>query len=67
VKEQSHKDEMAAALRGDFARLRARGVEAMFGTGRERVVVQAEATPEPPARTQPADGRTVLSRVLRRG
>lgn len=27
MNEQSHKDEMAAALRGDFARLRARGVE----------------------------------------
>jgi hypothetical protein len=26
VKEQSHKDEMSAALRGDFARLRDRGV-----------------------------------------
>jgi len=68
VKEQSHKHEMAAALRGDFARLRARGVAAMFGAGRERVAVQAKATPEPPPATkQPADGRTVLSRVLRRG
>jgi hypothetical protein len=28
VKEQSHKDEMSAALRGDFQRLRARGVAA---------------------------------------
>jgi hypothetical protein len=28
VKEQSHKDEMSAALRGDFQRLRARGVSA---------------------------------------
>ena len=26
MKEQSHKDEMSAALRGDFARLRDRGV-----------------------------------------
>lgn len=26
MREQSHKDEMATALRGDFARLRARGV-----------------------------------------
>jgi hypothetical protein len=30
VKEQSHKDEMSAALRGDFARLRDRGVAATF-------------------------------------
>jgi hypothetical protein len=28
VKEQSHKDEMSAAIRGDFARLRDRGVAA---------------------------------------
>ena len=28
MKEQSHKDEMSAALRGDFARLRQRGVSA---------------------------------------
>jgi hypothetical protein len=28
VKEQSHKDEMSAALRGDFQRLRERGVAA---------------------------------------
>ena len=28
MKEQSHKDEMSAALRGDFQRLRARGVAA---------------------------------------
>ena len=28
MKEQSHKDEMSAALRGDFARLRDRGVSA---------------------------------------
>jgi hypothetical protein len=28
VKEQSHKDEMSAAIRGDFQRLRARGVAA---------------------------------------
>lgn len=28
MKEQSHKDEMSAALRGDFQRLRARGVSA---------------------------------------
>ena len=28
MKEQSHKDEMSAAIRGDFRRLRARGVAA---------------------------------------
>jgi hypothetical protein len=43
VKEQSHKAEMSAALRGDFERLRARGVSAAL-------VPQDEAEPdeEPP-------------------
>jgi len=68
VKEQSHKHEMAAALRGDFARLRARGVEAMFGAAPRGAAGQAEPAPEPPpATTQPANGRTGLSRLLRRG
>ena len=31
MKEQSHKAEMSAALRGDFQRLRARGVSAALG------------------------------------
>ena len=43
MKEQSHKAEMSAALRGDFERLRARGVSAAL-------VPQDEAEPdeEPP-------------------
>jgi hypothetical protein len=41
VDEHSHKQDMAAALRGDFARLRARGVATTFSVPRE----------------QPADGR----------
>jgi hypothetical protein len=43
VKEQSHKAEMSAAIRGDFQRLRARGVSAAL-------VPQDEAEPgqEPP-------------------
>jgi len=39
VKEQSHKAEMSAALRGDFERLRARGVSAAL-------VPQDEAEPD---------------------
>lgn len=44
MKEQSHKAEMSAALRGDFQRLRARGVSAAL-------VPQDEPEPEeePPA------------------
>jgi hypothetical protein len=41
VKEQSHKDEMSAALRGDFQRLRERGVPATL-------VPTATPEPEPP-------------------
>jgi len=40
VKEQSHKDEMSAALRGDFDRLRKRGVSV--------TLAPAEPTTEPP-------------------
>lgn len=32
MKEQSHKQEMAAAIRGDFARLRRRGIVATIGS-----------------------------------
>ena len=52
MKEQSHKAEMSAALRGDFQRLRARGVSAAL-------VPQDEAEPEqePPA-VEPAPAVT---------
>ncbi len=63
VKEQSHKDEMTAALRGDFARLRARGVEAMFGAGSRGTDTKAKQSAKQP----PGNGRTGLSRFLRRG
>jgi hypothetical protein len=45
VKEQSHKEEMSAALRGDFQRLRERGVPV-------ELVPQA---PEEPTEHSPAD------------
>ena len=43
MKEQSHKDEMSAALRGDFQRLRERGVATTLSPG-ETEVVEAAAT-----------------------
>jgi hypothetical protein len=43
VKEQSHKEEMSAALRGDFQRLRERGVPATLVPHEE-----PRAEPEPP-------------------
>ena len=42
MKEQSHKDEMSAALRGDFARLRNRGVAATLAS-------RVPETPQPTA------------------
>jgi hypothetical protein len=43
VKEQSHKEEMSAAIRGDFQRLRERGVPATLVPHEE-----TRAAPEPP-------------------
>ena len=43
MKEQSHKDEMSAAIRGDFERLRERGVSATL------------APVEPPDEPEPVD------------
>jgi hypothetical protein len=63
VKEQSHKAEMSAALRGDFQRLRARGVSAALVpqddgdpdeeplAAEERSAAPAETPPELPAET----------------
>jgi hypothetical protein len=51
VKEQSHKDEMSAAIRGDFQRLRERGVSATLAPQETATV----APPPPPV--QEADVR----------
>jgi hypothetical protein len=48
VKEQSHKHEMDAAVRGDFARLRARGVATT-------IAVDGEPPSEPEVVPDPAD------------
>jgi hypothetical protein len=54
VDEKSHKREMSAAVRGDFARLRARGVATTIAAG---------STEQEPARDAPeADGREQATR-----
>ena len=66
MKEQSHKDEMSKALRGDFERLRDRGVATTLApkddAPHEPVaadvvaaapVIEPEPTPEPEAETAP--------------
>jgi hypothetical protein len=54
VKEQSHKDEMSAALRGDFARLRDRGVAATLVPHDDVPTDRAEADAQSPDRVEPA-------------
>ena len=62
MKEQSHKQEMSAAVRGDFARLRARGV------GVESTIAQdGEPVPTPPdepAQVEPDTPPTAPERRL---
>jgi hypothetical protein len=53
VKEQSHKDEMASALRGDFARLRSRGVATTLAPPDD--VVPPVAAPEAPCQEPEPD------------
>jgi hypothetical protein len=62
--EQSHKTEMAAALRGDFERLRRRRGD----TVTLDVPSPAPDSAEPPAETQPEPPASVslLTRLLRR-
>jgi hypothetical protein len=48
VKDQSHKDEMSAAIRGDFQRLRERGVAATLAPRDDEDAPEpVEITPEP--------------------
>ena len=57
MKEQSHKDEMSAAIRGDFRRLRERGVAATLAPRDadrpERAPVDVVPEPEPPPAIEP--------------
>lgn len=57
--EQSHKSEMAAALRGDFARLRARGV----ATTLEPAVVAPTPMTDDPATSPPEPPSPTAGRV----
>ncbi len=52
MKEQSHKDEMSAAIRGDFQRLRARGVTAELVPREPTAVQDTDSSPAGP----PGDG-----------
>jgi hypothetical protein len=47
VKEQSHKDEMSAAIRGDFQRLRERGVSATLAPPQEPEPATVAPPPAP--------------------
>ena len=68
MKEQSHKDEMSAALRGDFERLRERGVTPTLLPGETETVesepeeVEVEPEQEPELESPPG----WLSRLLGR-
>ena len=73
MKEQSHKDEMSAAIRGDFRRLRERGVAATLaprdGGRPEPAPVdvlpkaeQPEPAIEPEVETRPAEAEEPIAR-----
>lgn len=68
MKEQSHKDEMSAALRGDFRRLRERGVATTLSPGETEVVEAAATEPELEAELEPEPERPPgwLGRLLGR-
>jgi hypothetical protein len=53
MKEQSHKDEMSAALRGDFQRLRDRGVAVELAPHEPGSEPEAPPEPEEPERAEP--------------
>ena len=57
MKEQSHKEEMSAALRGDFQRLRERGVPATL-VPHEETGAEPEAAPPDAAGAGDEDGVT---------
>jgi hypothetical protein len=53
MKEQSHKDEMSAALRGDFERLRERGVAVELAPQESGSEPEAPPEPEETERAEP--------------
>ena len=54
MKEQSHKDEMSAAIRGDFQRLRERGVSATLAPPQEPEPASAAPLPAREQETAPS-------------
>lgn len=48
MKEQSHKEEMSAAIRGDFQRLRERGVSVALAPHEESESAEPEPAESPP-------------------
>jgi hypothetical protein len=70
VKEQSHKREMQAAVRGDFARLRARGVPTTLSVD-DDTPAPADAEHPPPTRSDeppaPATRPSAIRRLFRAG
>ena len=61
MKEQSHKDEMSAALRGDFRRLRERGVTTTLSPGEtETVSSELDAVEADPVGSELGDVETVV-------
>lgn len=69
MKEQSHKDEMSAALRGDFQRLRERGVTTTLSPGETEGLDAVETEPEvvePEHELEPESPPGWLGRLLGR-
>lgn len=61
MNEQSHKDEMSAALRGDFKRLRERGVATTLSPGEtETVASELDLVETEPLNSEPDDVGTVV-------
>jgi hypothetical protein len=66
VKEQSHKSEMRAALRGDFERLRARREDVAEPLAVAPPVVAPVAVPEAAQPTEPVVSEPVVADASRR-
>ena len=69
MKEQSHKDEMSRALRGDFERLRERGVSTTLAPGDDAAPEPTEppvSPPEPPPEEDASPPSGWLGRLLGR-
>lgn len=72
MKEQSHKDEMSRALRGDFERLRGRGVSTTLAPRDDDPVPQVDAAvteevaAEAPSSDEDVPGPGWLGRLLGR-